>query len=51
MQFCGLEKNGLPRNFPGGPGVKTSPSVQRVQVRSLAGDLRPHMSHGQKAKT
>ena len=26
MQCCGLEKNGLPRDFPGGPGLKTSPS-------------------------
>ena len=36
-------------DFPGGPVVKTSPSnAKRVWVRSLVGELRSHMPHGQK---
>ena len=39
------------RDFPGGPLGKTSPSMQRVWVPSLADELRSHMSRGQKTKT
>ena len=38
------------RGFPGGPVVKTALSMQRTQVRSLVGELRSHMPHGQKKK-
>ena len=46
-------KNSFPggQAFPGGPVVRPLPSnVRRVQVRSLVGELRSHMSCGHKAK-
>ena len=40
------------RDFPGGPVVKTLPSMEGgVQVESLVGELRSHMPGGQKTKT
>ena len=39
------------RDFPGRRGVKTPPPRAGVQVPSLVGELRSHMSHGSKTKT
>ena len=36
--------------LPGGPVVKTLPSMQGVRVQSLVGKLRSHMPWGQKKK-
>ena len=38
-------------DFRGGPVVKTSPSNAGGEVRSLVGEPRSHMPHGQKTKT
>ena len=40
-----------PGDFSGSPVVKTMLPQQRVQVRSLIGELRSHMPHSQKKKS
>ena len=42
--------NGLCRDFPGSPVVKTLPSNRGGVVWSLVWELRSHMPHGQKIK-
>ena len=37
-------------DFPGGPVVKTLPSMQGVQVQSLVTELRSHMRAAKKPK-
>ena len=44
-------KEGVYRDFPGGPVVKTSPSNAGVWVQSLVGELRSHMTWSQNNKT
>ena len=51
MQFCGLEKNGLPGNFPGGPGVKTSPFKAGDAGLIPGRGAKSHMPRSQKRKS
>ena len=45
MRFCGLEINSLPRDFPGGPGVKTSlSSAEGAGSIPGQGSKTPHIS-------
>ena len=45
MRFCGLEINSLPRDFPGGTGVKTSPSsAESAGSIPSQGSKTPHVS-------
>ena len=45
MRFCGLEINSLPRDFPGGTGVKTSPSsTESAGSIPSQGSKTPHVS-------
>ena len=44
-------KHEIHRDFPGDPVFKTSPSNVGVQTRSLIGELRSYMPHGQKTRT
>ena len=54
LEFCTKRNYNLRRkvrDFPGGPVVKTLPSMQGVQIQSLVGELRSYMPWGQKTKT